>query len=64
MKATTAPRMRCFCEMGFYGAKCDQASRLSKRFSDQDLAADYETRKLGDTMDLYWKILELSLIHI
>lgn len=31
IEATTAPRKRCFCQMGFYGEKCDQESRLQAR---------------------------------
>lgn len=56
VRATTAPTKRCFCEMGYFGAKCDQASSLSSRLERSDLAG-YNQRQLNDKADLFWKVV-------
>ena len=46
--ATTAPRHRCYCEMGYMGEGCSKRSALSRKFREGELGEEggYKSRKL------------------
>ena len=59
--ATSAPRKRCFCRMGFFGDGCSKPSALNAKISDGVLESSaYQKRALKESGNMYWKILEDS----
>ena len=59
LDATSYPKMQCFCEPGWYGPKCDKESSI-KVPGKGDLA-EYNTKRLSDKFNLYWKVMEVSV---
>ncbi len=58
LETTTAPRRRCFCELGYFGAGCSRRSPLGARMSESQLEQTHEKRELSDRLSLYWKTVE------
>ena len=57
--ATTAPRRRCYCEMGYMGEGCSKRSPLSRKFREGELGEEggYKSRKLVRGETKWWNIL-------
>ncbi|XP_076338554.1 uncharacterized protein LOC143240269 isoform X1 [Tachypleus tridentatus] len=54
VKATTYPKMQCFCQPGWFGEKCTKKSSVT---APLDLSY-YNSKDLSDKYMLYWRILE------
>jgi len=56
VKATSAPVKQCFCQLGFFGPGCGKRSPINKK---KDINTGlYTQRKLGEKLNLYWRILK------
>ncbi|KAB0804717.1 hypothetical protein PPYR_01687 [Photinus pyralis] len=55
IKATSAPRQQCYCELGWFGPGCNKRSAVKNTDIDFGL---YTEKKLSDTFRLYWRILK------
>ncbi|CAH0551188.1 unnamed protein product [Brassicogethes aeneus] len=55
VKATTAPRQQCYCELGYFGPGCVKRSPVKNTNIDFGI---YTKKKLSDTFNLYWRIIK------
>ena len=50
---------QCFCLDGYFGSKCERKSSIRK-IDVGDLSEGYQTRKLSDRFQMFWKINQQS----